>query len=132
MNYIAHRRFKGLALCGEVNIPATSACEEINGVIFYNGSSICSCKSENAHQYFSRNDDEEGMLRGKLTQAIQKCLSVRDKKYQARWDKIWADSICQKYKRPDDDDYWLWNHDFFQASIYDLKHISKLIGIKEV
>ena len=34
MQYIVHRRLKDTAICGGVNIPATTICEEICGVIF--------------------------------------------------------------------------------------------------
>ena len=128
MKYIAHRRFKGKALCGDVNIPAMTELEEIDGVITLDGNSICYITSENAHQYFARNDDGNGMLRGKLTQAIQNTLGRRDKNYQARWDKVWDDDACQKYKREEYEDYWLWNHSWFNAPIEDLTHIANLIG----
>lgn len=106
-------------------------CSEQNGLIFYNEKPICYITSENAHQYFAKNDDENGMKRGKLTQLIQKTLSKRDSKYQDRWNKIWEDSRCQKYKRKEHKDYWLWNHDFSNAEMEDLVHIANLIGIKE-
>lgn len=131
MKYIVHKRFNGKAICGDVNIPAMTKCSEQNGVIYCNGKPICYTTSENAHQYFANNDDGNGMKRGKLTQAIQKALSKRDAKYQSRWDKIWGDLRCQKYKRKEYNDYWLWNHDFFNAEIDDLVHIANLIGIKE-
>ena len=132
--YICHKRFGAKAICGEVNISATTECEEANGFIFCDGKTICACKSENAHQHFARNDDGQGMMRGKLTQAIQKSLAKRDKAYQARWDKVWSDPICQKYKRSDHEEFWLWNHEFFNAEIVDLYHIAAIIGakIKEV
>lgn len=72
MQYIVHRRLKDAAICGGVNIPATTICEEICGVIYYNGLPVCYTTSENAHQFFARNDDECGLRRGKLTQTIQK------------------------------------------------------------
>lgn len=130
MQYICHKRFKDKVLCGKVNLPAMTQCEEVSGVIFHKGNPICAIASENAHQYFTRNDDGQGLLRGKLTQAIQTTLRKRDKDHQARWDKVWADSICQKYKRTEHADYWLWNHEFYNADIYDLQHIAKLVGAK--
>lgn len=131
MKYITHRRFKGQAIGGQVNIPAMTECELIDDKIMYNGIIICFIRSENSHQFFARNDDSQGLLRGKFTQAIQKHLSVRDSDYQKRWDKIWDDENCQKYKRPEHADYWLWNHEFFGAPISDLKYIANLIGMKE-
>lgn len=91
---------------------------------------ICTITSENAHQFFAINNDDMGMMRGKLTQAIQKALAKRDGDYQKRWDKVWNDEICQQFKRKEYDDYWLWNHEFFNADIDSLKHIAKLVGAK--
>jgi hypothetical protein len=130
MQYIVYKRFKAMALCGEVNIPALSVCECEDGLISYNGNPICYNVSENAHQHFTRNNDGQGLLRGKLIQAITNTLTKRDADYQARWNKVWEDNLCQKYKRSDYSDYWLWNHDFFNAEIYDLKHIAGLVGAK--
>lgn len=128
MKYIVHKRFKGKAICGNVNLPALTECESCNGFLICYNKIICYETSENAHQFFSRNDDGMGMLRGFLTQAIQKSLSKRDKNYQERWDKIWDDEVSQKYRRADYDNFWLWNHDFFNANIDDLQHIAKLVG----
>lgn len=131
MKYIVHKRFDDKAICGDVNIPAMTDCSEQNGIIYCNGKPICYTLSQNARQYFARNDDGNGLKRGRLTQSIQKMLAKRDDKYQTRWDKIWDDLRCQKYKRKEYKDYWLWNHDFFNAEIDDLVYIANLIGIKE-
>lgn len=131
MKYIVHKRFRDKAICGDVNLPAMTVCECDGDVIKYNGKPICSARSENAHQYFAIDEDGMGMVRGKLTQAIQKTLAKRDNEYQQRWDKVWDDEVCKPYKRKDYDDYWLWGHDFFNADINVLRHIAKLVGAKE-
>lgn len=132
MKYIVHKRFKKKAICGYVNLPALTECESVNGCIVLKDKVICYDTSENAHQYFAQNEDGFGIIRGKLTQSIQNALSKRDDDYQTRWDKIWNDLICRKYRRGDYNDFWLWNHNFFHANINDLQHIAKLIGVKEV
>lgn len=132
MKFITHKRFKEKAICGEVNIPAMTEVEELdNKLIVYNGKPLCYSTSQSGHEHFCRNNDEQGLKRGKLTTEIQKKLNKRDDDYQKRWDKVWEDSICQKYKRPEHKDHWLWNHDFFNADIFDLKYIAKLVGVKE-
>lgn len=130
--YITHRRFRQKALCGDVNIPSMTACEVKDGVIFCSARPICAVTSENAHQYFAINTDGNGMERGNLTQAIQKRLAKRDAQHQVRWDKVWEDPICQQYKRTDHVDFWLWNHDFFNAPIDDLLYIADLVGAKVI
>jgi hypothetical protein len=131
MKYVAHRRFRSKAICGDVNIPAMTVCECQNGVIAYNGKPVCLATSENAHQFFAIDSDGMGMVRGQLTQAIQRMLSKRNARYQERWDKIWGDAACQPYKRAEYEDYWLWNHGFFNADVDALRHIANLIGAKE-
>ena len=51
--------------------------------------------------------------------AIKNTLERRDSNYQNRWDKVWEDTLCQKYKKAGHEDYWLWNHDFYNADIED-------------
>lgn len=130
MKYIVHTRFKAKAICGEVNLPALTEVELKDNMLYWQDKPLCVITSENAHTYFARNDDGQGMERGRLTQAITKTLENNDDKYQERWDKVWEDTICQKYKRTEYADYWLWNHAFFNADIADLEHIYNLI--KEV
>ena len=132
MKYICHQRFKTNAICGEVNIPALSELSTFKDVLFWKEKPICLLTSENAHQYFARNDDGQGLLRGKLTQAIQKELAKKDEHHQDRWNKIWADKRCSKFKRKEHEDFWLWNNSFFDAQIEELKYIVELIGAKEV
>ncbi len=121
--YIAHKRFKGSGIYGFVNIPATTEGFCLDGIIFMDNKAICCENSENAHQYFAVNNDDKGLERGILTGKIQRLLSNNKK----LWEKIWCDKICQKYKRCDYDDYWLWNNDFFTAPIKDLQYIYNLI-----
>lgn len=45
---------------------------------------------------------------------------------------MWEDPLCQKYKRPEHADFWLWNHAFYEAPVEDLRHIARLIGLREV
>lgn len=131
MKYIVHRRFKHKAICGDVNIPAMSECELIDGFIYYNGKPVCTDTSRSGHMHFARNDDGNGMLRGKLTQAIQKILETDDDEHQARWDKVWDDETCQKYKRTEHADVWLWNHEFYNGPIDDLQYIATLVGVTD-
>lgn len=130
MQYIVHRRFKEKAICGYVNIPAQTVCEVESGFIMYNGKQLCATRSENAHIYFAVNDDGLGMKRGALTRKIINTLKNKDDLHQKRWDAVWDDQLCQKYRRHNHDDHWLWNHLFFNADIKDLQYILKLVDIK--
>lgn len=133
MNYITHTRFRTRAICGDVNIPAKTPIEERGGMLYYNGRPLCAARSQNALDYFARNDDGRGMERGRLTKAIITRLKgdPREQEVQARWDKVWDDELCQKYKRPEHADHWLWNKDFYNAPIEDLQYICKLVGARK-
>ena len=131
MKYITYRRYKDNCLSGAVNIPAQTECSLEGSLILYNNKPICYCTSQHAHQHFTRDDDGQGLLRGQLLCNIEKTLTKQDVNYQTRWDKIWASPLCQKYKRVEHPNNWLWNHEFYIAPIEDLIAIAKLIGIKE-
>jgi hypothetical protein len=81
MKYIVHTRFKGIAICGDVNLPAMTICECDGAFIQYNGEDICYLNSENSHNHFAIDEDGMGMQRGKLTKAIKKTLAERDDEY---------------------------------------------------
>lgn len=127
MKYIIYRRFKEKAICGDVNIAALTECTECGGMIYYDGSPLCLAGSENAHAYLAINDDGNGVVRGELTRKITNKLRIKDEFYQARWDRVWDDSLCQKYKRKEHPEHWLWNNAFYDASIDDLEYIWNLV-----
>lgn len=132
MEYITHRRFKDKAICGDVNIPAMTECEERNGMIYHDNNPLCLISSENAHMYLAANEDGMGMKRGELTRKITSILRRKDNMHQWRWDRVWDDELCQKYKRPEHPDHWLWNHEFYNAEISDLEYILNLIVVSKM
>ena len=125
--YVARDRARFKGCSGPVNIPCGAVLEEQDGLLFWRGEAVCTTKCQNAYDYFSQDNDGQGKLRGKLVTAIKATLEKRDSGYQARWDKVWDDDLCQKYRRPEHEDWWLWNHDFFNAPIQDLQHIAWLV-----
>lgn len=131
-SYITVKRAKFKTVSGDVNIPYGTKLEANGNVLMHNGKPVCAVFSSCAYEYFAQDDDGQGLLRGKLVHAIMSTLAKKDDLHQERWDKIWDEPCCQKYKRDERDDYWLWNHDFYNAEIEDLKFIAKLIGAKEV
>ncbi len=113
-----------------MNIPYGTVLECQDGFLMYENRKLCAATSQNAHDYFSQNDDGRGQERGGLVAAITAKLEKRDACYQARWGKVHTDSLCQKYRRPEHADFWLWNHAFFNAPVEDLRHIASLVGVK--
>lgn len=127
MTYITTQRFKSKAICGDVNLPARTEVTLIGNMLFFDNKPLCVVTSENAHQHFARNDDGQGMERGRLTRTIMETLARKDEKHQDRWDKIWEDDLCQKFKHPLHSDHWLWNNAFYNAEISELEYIYNLI-----
>lgn len=123
MTYLVTRRFKEKTMSGIVNLPYGTACEEQGNTIYYDGKPLCFVTSENAHQYFSRNDDGQGERRGELVREIL----ARLKGNQEAWDRVWGNLSIRKYKRVEFADYWLFNHEFYNAPVEDLEYILKIV-----
>lgn len=126
MEYIVHTRFKNKAICGEVNLPVLTKVELKGNTIYLKEKPLCLITSENAHKFFARNNDKMGLKRGFLTKNIIQTLKNPNKNQQ-RWNKIWKNDLCQKYKRKEYQDYWLWNTAFYNADIQDLQYIYNLV-----
>lgn len=122
-NYVVKKRAKFDSISGSVNLPYGTpvTCEE--GFLVHRRKRLCANVSQNAFDFFAHNDDANGELRGQLISDIQKFLL----KYKERWDRVWEDSVCSKYKRPEHEDFWVWNYDFYNAPIEDLEYIRNLI-----
>lgn len=135
MRYIARKRARIKCCDGQqVNIPYGSTLEERDGFLLWQGKTVCMDTSQNAYDYFSRDDDGHGRERGALVGAILDRLAPgkqdRAGEHQSRWDKVWADKLCQRYKRPEHEDYWLWSYDFYNAPLEDLRYIAALVGAR--
>ena len=127
MKYLVTRRFKTKAICGEVNLAYGTECFSQGNVIYrQDRQPLCLITSENAHMYFTVNDDGLAKERRQLIEDIAKLLSDGSR-MEKRWDVVWNDLTCRKYKRKELADFWLWNHDFYGASLDDLQYIKKIL-----
>lgn len=127
-NYLCRKRARFDGISGQVNIPYGTALICQDGFLMHQNKPLCGITSQNAYDFFSQNDDRMGRERGDLVGRILSKLQKRDAGYQARWNKIWEDSRCQKYKRPEHEDHWIWNFDFYNGPVEDLRYIAGLIG----
>lgn len=125
--YIVRRRARFLSICGPVNLPYGTEVSSDGAFLTVNGEKLCSITSQNAYDFFSRNDDGNGLERGKLVQDIRSTLERRDAKYQSRWDRLWADEGANKLRRTDHEDYWLWSYAFYNADVNELRRICQLL-----
>lgn len=127
-NYLCRKRARFDGISGQVNIPYGTALICQDGFLMHQNKPLCGITSQNAYDFFSQNDDGMGRERGDLVGRILSRLQKRDSGYQARWNKVWEDARCQKYKRPEHEDHWVWNFDFYNGPVEDLRHIAGLIG----
>lgn len=127
-NYLCRKRARFEGISGQVNIPYGTALICQDGFLMHQNKQLCGITSQNAYDFFSQNDDGMGRERGNLVGRILSKLQKRDAGYQARWNKVWEDSRCQKYKRPEHEDHWIWNFDFYNGPVEDLRYIAALIG----
>lgn len=127
-NYLCRKRARFDGISGQVNIPYGTALICQDGFLMHQNKPLCGITSQNAYDFFSQNDDGMGRERGDLVGRILSKLQKRDSGYQTRWNKVWEDARCQKYKRPEHEDHWIWNFDFYNGPVEDLRHIAGLIG----
>ena len=127
--YIVTKRYNQKAICGDINLPYGTECAARDNIIFFEGSPLCATTSQSAYDYFARNDDNEGLKRGEMTQTILKRLS-KDKDGEL-WEKLWTDERCLKFKRQEYSDHWIWSYDFYNADIEDLDYLYEKVGIKK-
>lgn len=127
-NYLCRKRARFDGISGQVNIPYGTALICQDDFLMHQNKPLCGITSQNAYDFFSQNDDGMGRERGDLVGRILSRLQKRDSGYQARWNKVWEDARCQKYKRPEHEDHWIWNFDFYNGPVEDLRHIAGLIG----
>ena len=126
--YIARKRARFEAICGPVNIPFGTVLENQGGFLMRQGQQVCGVTSQNAFDHFVQNDDGQGRERGDLVSRITARLNKRDKRRQSRWNKIWADSLSQKYQRPLLEYQWICNFYFSNAPVEFLGHIAAIFG----
>ena len=112
-----------MGLCGyRLNIPRGTKLIEENAVIkTEKGENICYTTSENAKRYFSRNEDGCGLERGEITYKI--AFSQKRKEY--RFSEKEIKLLIDKWKKfiKSDCDYILFNDDFFNANILELRQM---------
>ena len=131
MEYIVHRRFKKVSMIGErLNLPyGTVVMADDNGVIrTADGVPICYAASENAKMYFARNDDGNGLERGKLTYAI--AYAPRNSKFRfTDAERRMLSRDWQRFLRSDTDTI-LFNDDFFAADVGELRRLAGALNIR--
>jgi hypothetical protein len=127
MQYICHKRFKGKTLSQDhANIPYGTEFESAGDFLCDNGKPMMATTSYNCHQHFSRNDDGQGLRRGKLAYAI--AYAPRGDKYRFSEEEItMLTRDYQRFLKPTD--MILFNNDFFNAEVSELEELAKKLNI---
>ena len=133
--FIARKRYRGLSLNGDsVNISAQSVLLCKGDILFYNDIPLAFVTSQVSLDYFTTNDDGKGMERGKIIDEIFSILTNKPysseqeaKKRLEAWDRVWSSEFCLSFKRKDHADFWLWNYEFYNTSVNNLKIILQII-----
>lgn len=127
--YIARKRARFKGYSGPVNIPWGTRLEAVDDCLVYHGDPLCLPTSQNALDHFCQDDDGQGVVRGRLVDAITRTLGKPSGARRGLWARVWGDSVCQKYRRPEHEDFWLWSYDFYNAPVDDLRHIAGILGV---
>ena len=132
MQYIVHKRYKQKALCKKVlNLPYGTVLNAFNNIIATDkGEAVCFTTSENAKIYFARNDDNKGLERGKLTNAIaysRKGLNKQGYRFNEKQIDI-INRHYQRFLRPDCD-MIIFNERFFAAPVDELQEMANELNI---
>lgn len=133
--YVVREPARFDSITGPVNIPYGTSIVENDGFLYTkDGRKLCAVTSRNSHLYFSIDDDGNGKLRGALVSSICKVLGIEDNEPWVMktklWDKLFLDPVCIRYRKKTVEDRWIWSHDFYVATIEDLRYINKLLGGK--
>ena len=125
-SFFCRKRAKFPGIDGPVNIPYGTVLDCQDGFLIHKCKKVCAAESQRSLDHFCQNDDRMGEQRGKLVAGITELLERKDAAHQDRWNRIWADKRCRKFKRPEQDDFWLWSFEFYNAPVEDLQYIADL------
>ena len=134
MDYICHFDYNGMTESGRVmNLKRGETYPIIGQRIANDNRSICVITSEVSHMHFSRNDDGRGLERGDLTYAI--AYSHREREdgegHIFRFSPEEQTALREKWKHwlRNDESVILFNNDFYQAEIEDLKKLADYLQL---
>ena len=130
MEYVCHRRYQKRGANGKpYNLKVGSRFDSIGQFIAYKNAAICSIRSEDAYMHFARNDDGRGLERGRLTYEIAYSDRHPNEDNGFRFTDEEARILMRDYSRfiRQDVDTIIFNFEFFNASIEELKEIKERV-----
>ena len=92
-------------------------------ILYYKGQPLHYITSHMGHKYFVRDDDHQGWVRYKLQKEILRLCAAHSAPGDTWGDRLWQTPQMQVYRRPENEDRWLWNQRFYDAKIEELEWI---------
>ena len=134
MQYICHRKYRKKGASGKkYYIKKGKTFNSVGKFIVKDSELICAITSQDAYQYFARNDDNNGIQRGKLTYEIAFAPRRPDQKIGFRFTDKQREMIETEYPqfvRPDTD-FLIFSYDFFNADIQPLRELSAKLKLPQ-
>lgn len=132
MEYICHKRFKGIGASGkEYLIRRKEKLQSVGRFISLGAEAVCVPSSENAYKYFARNDDGNGLRRGELTYRIAYSPRHPNENNGYRFTDAEREMLETEYSHflRQDVDTIVFNYDFFNADIEELEEIARRLEV---
>lgn len=126
--YVCHTRYKKKGASGrEYNIARGERFDVIANFIACDNAAICSIRSEDAYKYFAIDDDGKGLERGELTHDIAYSDRRPNKNNGYRFTEAQIEVLEKEFKKflRSDVDTILFNHEFFNADVDELKTLKQ-------
>lgn len=126
MQYICHVRYDKIGASGKKYlIRFKDKVETVGHWIAKGAEAICADTSDDAFRHFARNDDNNGMERGKLTYKIAYAPRHPNIDNDYRFTENEIDMLRQEYDRflIKDKTAVIFNYDFFNADIEELREL---------
>lgn len=124
--YINRIRLKGdFFIDGHFNLPRYTSFRGADGYILHGDRIVCRTHSKVAWDYFTQNDDGDGVERSEF---LQNWFKRVDNFTTEQWEPLESDLIFQKYMFYPVEEKWLYTDDFYNAPLADLKHFEHYLN----
>ena len=132
MKYICHNRYKKTGASGkEYLVRFKDEIETVGNFIAKGAEAVCAITSDDAFRHFARNDDNNGLERGKLTYKIAYAPRRPNIDNDYRFTETEIEMLRTEYSRflIKDNVAVIFNYDFFNADIEELRELYKRLEV---
>ena len=136
MKYLVCKQFNKKGINGDFKLKKGSTCNEFGNIIFHNNLPVCFKTSQDAFEYFARDDDNNGQERFDLSHEILDVIAAYVMDYNdARLNGEEAEDkasksyekIRKKYPNFLKGDLDVFSYEFYGAELKDLRAVRKLV-----